>query len=431
MAESWITAFDTAQAEAAKRNAAQAQAAQQKRFGKAVEGLRPTKEGDPLTKAQEVLGRATFSWANPQYLATRFETYNAKNLPYAGGYGVGLANYGWNEKNILDKIDYARDMYRKDDKSGGYRQIYRGIREWGNKYDPKVSQFLESGKAPKGLTMDAVLQAADYGLRSTAQHQQNKKSFLNSPLGSIVKTGLTIGSAFVPVVGPALAVGVGGGLGSMSGGGWKGALMGAASGYMAGSLPATYGSGWTGIANMGKGIASIPMNTARYFGNIGSSLNNLATGGLQGFSSRLSNFGNAIFRPSMATGLPFQNTIPAATGTQLINPSPFTGMTSAPYGGRQYYNRLMQPKNVPFASAVTSTPGAVAGGGLGNFARDTGKQLAMNYAINALTPQPDYDYDPYASLYGQGVLDLLNADDSIYYDEENPYENPDPVEFTI
>jgi hypothetical protein len=421
MAESWVTAFEEAAEKARTGEAARAGV-------DAVKEYRTTPEGAKLTKAQELLGRATYSWARPEYLRnTSFEQYNAKNLPYAGAYGVGLANYGWNEKNILDKLDYAREMYRKDDKSGGYRQIYRGIREWGNKYDPKVTQFLETGKAPKGLTMDAVLQAADYGLRSTAQHQQNKKSFLNSPLGSVFKTAATIGSAFVPVVGPALAVGVGGGLGAMSGGGLKGGLLGAASGYMAGSLPATYGSGWTGIANMGKGIASIPMNTARYLGNIGSSLNNLATGGLQGFTSRLSNFGNAIFRPSMATGLPFQNTIPAATGSRLINPSPFTGMTSAPYGGTQYYNRLMQPKNIPFASAVTSTPGAVAGGGLGNFARDTGKQFAMNYAINALTPEPD----PYAGLYDEGILSLLNADDDVYYDENNPYENPDPVQFTI
>ena len=423
MAESWVTAFDEAAEKARTGEAARAGV-------DAVKAYRVTPEDAKLTKAQELLGRATYSWARPEYLRnTRFEQYNAKNLPYAGAYGVGLANYGWNEKNILDKLDYAREMYRKDDKSGGYRQIYRGIREWGNKYDPKVTQFLETGKAPKGLTMDAVLQAADYGLRSTAQHQQNKKSFLNSPLGSVFKTAATIGSAFVPVVGPALAVGVGGGLGAMSGGGLKGGLLGAASGYMAGSLPATYGSGWTGIANMGKGIMSIPMNTARYLGNIGSSFGNLATGGLQGFQANLGQFGRSIFAPTTMSSPMFTygkgglGRIPVSG----VGPSPFTGMTSAPYAGTQYYNRLMQPKNIPFASAVTSTPGAVAGGGLGNFARDTGKQFAMNYAINALTPEPD----PYAGLYDEGILSLLNADDDVYYDENNPYENPDPVQFTI
>jgi hypothetical protein len=407
----FMETFEKSQQEAMQRNAAQAQKA-------AVAGLRPTSEGTPLTKAQEKLGRATYSWARPEYLATPFETYNAKNLPYAGAYGVGLANYGWNEENILDKIDFSRDMYQKDDKSGGYRQIYRGMREWGNKYNPKVTQLLETGKVPEGLDMDSVLHAADYGLRSLGQHQQNKKSFLNSPLGSIVKTGLTIGSAFVPVVGPALAVGVGGGLGSMSGGGLKGALMGAASGYMAGSLPATYGSGFTGMANMGKGIMSIPMNTARYLGNIGSSFGNLATGGLQGLQHNLGNFGRAIFQPSMASNLPFRTSI---GGLSNVAPSPFLGMTSAPYTGASYSTRLFQPRTV----GGTPLAGSVTGGGLGGFAGDVGKQLAMNYAINALTPEPEPQYlDPYAGLYGsQGLMDLVT--DDIYYDEDNPYENPE------
>jgi hypothetical protein len=410
----FMETFEKSQQEAMQRNAAQAQKA-------AVAGLKPTSEGTPLTKAQEKLGRATYSWARPEYLATPFETYNAKNLPYAGAYGVGLANYGWNEENILDKIDFSRDMYQKDDKSGGYRQIYRGMREWGNKYNPKVTQLVETGEVPEGLDMDSVLHAADYGLRSLGQHQQNKKSFLNSPLGSIVKTGLTVASAFVPVVGPALAVGVGGGLGAMSGGGLKGGLMGAASGYTAGSLPATYGSGFTGMANMGRGIMSIPMNTARYLGNIGSSFGNLATGGLQGLQSNLGQFGRSIFAPTTMSNPMFtygggMGNIPASG----IGPSPFTSLGKTPYAGTPYSTRLMQPRVVtpPLSSAIT-------GGGLGGFAGDAGKQLAMNYAINALTPEPEPQYlDPYAGLYGsQGLMDLVT--DDIYYDEDNPYENPE------
>ena len=72
------------------------------------------------------LGKANYSWANPQALmGTKYNQYNAKTMPYQGAHGVGLANYGWNEGNILDKIKYSRDMYNKGDKSGGYKEIYQ------------------------------------------------------------------------------------------------------------------------------------------------------------------------------------------------------------------------------------------------------------------------------------------------------------------
>ena len=177
------------------------------------------------------LGKATYSWAKPEYLlGTRYNQYNAKNLPYAGAYGVGLANYGWNESNILDKIKYSRDKFNKGDKSGGYKEIYEKMGDWADKYDPKLKTFLDTGNIPEGLKMDTVLQAADYGLRGLGQKQQNKKGFFDSTFGKILTTAATIGaSAINPYFGAAVGAGLGG-----AQGGLKGAVMGGLSGYGSG-----------------------------------------------------------------------------------------------------------------------------------------------------------------------------------------------------
>ena len=177
------------------------------------------------------LGKATYSWAKPEYLlGTRYNQYNAKNLPYAGSYGVGLANYGWNESNILDKIKYSRDKFNKGDKSGGYKEIYEKMGDWADKYNPKLKTFLDTGNIPEGLKMDTVLQAADYGLRGLGQKQQNKKGFFDSTFGKILSTAATIGaSAINPYLGAAVGAGLGG-----AQGGLKGAVMGGLSGYGSG-----------------------------------------------------------------------------------------------------------------------------------------------------------------------------------------------------
>ena len=181
------------------------------------------------------LGKATYSWAKPEYLlGTRYNQYNAKNLPYAGAYGVGLANYGWNESNILDKIKYSRDKFNKGDKSGGYKEIYEKMGDWADKYNPKLKTFLDTGNIPEGLKMDTVLQAADYGLRGLGQKQQNKKGFFDSTFGKVLGTALTIGAGFVPG-GQFLAPAVGAAWGGASGG-LKGALLGGLSGYGAGQF---------------------------------------------------------------------------------------------------------------------------------------------------------------------------------------------------
>ena len=178
------------------------------------------------------LGKATYSWARPEALAVAQNTYNAKTLPYSGTYGVGLANYGWNESNILDKIKYSRDKFSKGDKSGGYKEIYEKMGEWADKYNPKLKTFLDTGNIPQGLKMDTVLQAADYGLRGLGQKQQNKKGFFDSTFGKVLGTALTIGAS---AINPALGAGVGAAWGGASGG-LKGAVLGGLSGYGSGKF---------------------------------------------------------------------------------------------------------------------------------------------------------------------------------------------------
>mgnify|MGYP001223679615 FL=1 len=222
------------------------------------------------------LGKATYSWARPEALAVAQNTYNAKTLPYSGTYGVGLANYGWNESNILDKIKYSRDKFSKGDKSGGYKEIYEKMGDWADKYNPKLKTFLDTGNIPEGLKMDTVLQAADYGLRGLGQKQQNKKGFFDSTFGKILTTAATIGaSAINPYFGAAVGAGLGG-----AQGGLKGAVLGGLSGYGSGRFMEGFGAvdGSLGSKFMG-GLRSLKPS----FGAKGLGLgNNLTTGMMLG-----------------------------------------------------------------------------------------------------------------------------------------------------
>jgi len=198
------------------------------------------------------LGKATYSWARPEALAVAQNTYNAKTLPYSGTYGVGLANYGWNESNILDKIKYSRDKFSKGDKSGGYKEIYEKMGDWADKYNPKLKTFLDTGNIPQGLKMDTVLQAADYGLRGLGQKQQNKKGFFDTTFGKILSTAATIGaSAINPYLGAAVGAGLGG-----AQGGLKGAVMGGLSGYGAGKFIGGFKGFQPVMANQMSGLAN-------------------------------------------------------------------------------------------------------------------------------------------------------------------------------
>jgi hypothetical protein len=137
---------------------------------------------------ESILGRATYSWASPEALGQAPGSFDYQNIPYSGNFGVGIANLGVNENNIISRIDLARQRHRQNDKSGGHREIYNRMKDWGEKYNPGLVKYLETGELPdKGVSMDTLLQAYDYGARALGQKQQTKQTFLENPF---VRTGL-------------------------------------------------------------------------------------------------------------------------------------------------------------------------------------------------------------------------------------------------
>ena len=178
------------------------------------------------------VGDPTYSWIDPRVRGMARGTYDAKTLPY-DVWGTGLANYNWHAGNIHEKIDLARKRTAAGDKSGGMKQIYESMEKWADKHNPQLKTYLKTGKIPKGVNMDTILKAADYGLRETGRHQQTKQGFFDSGLFKALKTAATVAAAATG--NPWLAAGVGGATGAMDGG-LKGALTGAAMGYAGGKF---------------------------------------------------------------------------------------------------------------------------------------------------------------------------------------------------
>ena len=178
------------------------------------------------------VGDPTYSWIDPRVRGMARGTYDAKTLPY-DVWGTGLANYNWHAGNIHEKIDLARKRTAAGDKSGGMKQIYESMEKWADRNNPQLKSYLKTGKVPKGVNMDTILKAADYGLRETGRHQQNKQGFFDSGLFKALKTAATVAAAATG--NPMLAAGVGGATGAMDGG-LKGALTGAAMGYAGGKF---------------------------------------------------------------------------------------------------------------------------------------------------------------------------------------------------
>lgn len=142
-------------------------------------------------KQVEGLGTGNYSWANPLAMKVKTNSYTAKNLPFSE-LGIGLANYGWNEQNIFSKLQDSRKAFRTHQKMGGHQDIYNFMMDqaatFGDKKQGQLfKQYLETGTIPSGLTMDTVMQHADYGLRANARKQQRKKKgFLGGNIGAII-----------------------------------------------------------------------------------------------------------------------------------------------------------------------------------------------------------------------------------------------------
>ena len=187
---------------------------------------------------QRRLGDATLGFANTNLMQNVApNTYNAKTLPYEAQIdgkstkGLALKNYGIDGNNIIEKIDLARTKYYRGDKSGGHKEIYENMLDWGAKNNPKLANYLETGNAPeKGLTRDNLLEAYDFALRESAKNQQTKVKFLDSPIGKIVGTLATIGAS---QINPFLGAAVGGYRGSRNDGDLFDIARGAAVGYNA------------------------------------------------------------------------------------------------------------------------------------------------------------------------------------------------------
>ena len=140
------------------------------------------------------LGEPTYSWVtNPSLLNTQVGTYTYKDMPYAGNFGLGLANAGINENNLEYYMDLIRDKHEADDKAGGWREVYNKMEDFADQYkNPALKNYLETGNVTKGVNADTVLQAMDYGLRGLAQKQQNKKGFFDNPF---VRATIAAGTA--------------------------------------------------------------------------------------------------------------------------------------------------------------------------------------------------------------------------------------------
>ena len=187
---------------------------------------RNQKIADQKASLMKTLGEGSYSWANPLALRVKTNSYTAKNLPFSE-IGIGLANYGWTEDNILQNLEIARENHRLGNKKGGHHDVYEYMMDQiGTFSDPKqaqlMKQFMETGNVPSGLTMDTVMQISDYGLRANARKQQRKKrGFLKGNIGAIIGT---IGGAILGCyVGSTTGVGC-----------FKGAKLGAKAGGAAG-----------------------------------------------------------------------------------------------------------------------------------------------------------------------------------------------------
>ena len=199
----------------------------------------------------------TYSWASPGILSgVQQGTYNSKNMPLMSAsqpvYGIGIANYNWRPNNVHKKIDFIRQ--NKEEKSGGTKQIWEQLNKWADSRSKSqqgrwLKSYSQTGKVPKGLTMDTILNASDHALRDTARGQQHKGGGFFSTVGNIFKSvaPAVAGSLILPGVGTALGTTISGATGgalagALAGGiqgGWKGAALGGASGYGIG-----YGVDW-------------------------------------------------------------------------------------------------------------------------------------------------------------------------------------------
>ena len=192
--------------------------------------------GAPLRGMPSRSGFAPSASAGPAGAPT---AQSARDLDFTAS-GAGLANAGINERNMIPRFEKLRGV--KDEKAGGSRQLWKNLDRWENtpqgaKVDPEQKRLFDlyhrTGTRDPRLKNSTVAAALDWGVREGTRSQMHKENFFDSGLGRILGTVGQVAASFIPVVGPYVSMGIGalhGGLKS-KGGGWGGALTGAASGY--------------------------------------------------------------------------------------------------------------------------------------------------------------------------------------------------------
>ena len=265
------------------------------------------------------LGRANYSWANPDALRILPNTFTAKNLPFSE-LGVGLSNYGWNEDNIFSKLQDSRKAFRSNQKMGGHQDIYGFMMDQAGTYGDKqqgqlFKQYLETGSIPSGLTMDTVMHHADYGLRANARKQQRKqKGFFVGNNGAIIGAigGAIIGyvaTGFNPAgaVAGAKAGGAAGGVGQAvnEDRGLLGTALAGIGGYGIGSMGATIQSAASATAsNVAKQgvIQGLKTSATQGIGSLGRSLVETALHPVQAIQNTFQGIYNDLISPVIQTG---------------------------------------------------------------------------------------------------------------------------------
>jgi hypothetical protein len=271
-----------------------------------------------LEAGKKALGDASYSWiSNPAVFGVNRNQFNAKTLPFSET-GVGLTNYGWNEKNIFSQLDRARKAYQSGDKSGGYGDIYKYMLEQAGTFSsPQQARlfkgFLETGKRPDGLSMDTIMQISDYGLRATARKQQRKQtSFFGGNIGAIIGAigGAAIGFAMGGpggAIAGAKAGGAAGGAGQAinEGQGLLGVTLGTVGGYGIGSLGGSLGSAAAATAKTAATVGwpqALASSLRSGIGSLGSSLKSTVLNPLGAVKSTFQGMYNDLINPLMRTG---------------------------------------------------------------------------------------------------------------------------------
>ena len=156
---------------------------------------------------------------------------------------------------------------------------------------------------------------AEYG-EPTINPETGMPEFFLGGLGKILKKIAPIAVSFIPGIGPVASAALGAGMGALSGGGLKGALIGGATGAIGGAG----GAGKIGSTILGKGSSALAQKT------LGDAILGGALGAATGqnpFQAALMSGGTSFLRGQFAPK-PTTTTAPPATASDIPTAAPAT-----------------------------------------------------------------------------------------------------------